>query len=98
MREIAGELVRLYAARAAATGHAFGPDTPWQSELEESFPYTETPDQLVTIDEVKTNMERPQPMDRLICGDVGYGKTEIAVRAAFKTGTCCSRAVLIPGV
>ena len=84
VREIAGELVRLYAARAAAAGHAFGPDTPWQSELEESFPYTETPDQLVTIDEVKADMERPQPMDRLICGDVGYGKTEIAVRAAFK--------------
>ena len=84
MREIAGELVRLYAARAAATGHAFGPDTPWQSELEESFPYTETPDQLATIDEVKADMEKPRPMDRLICGDVGYGKTEIAVRAAFK--------------
>ena len=84
VREIAGELVRLYAARAAAAGHAFGPDTPWQSELEESFPYTETPDQLVTIDEVKADMEKPQPMDRLICGDVGYGKTEIAVRAAFK--------------
>ena len=84
VREIAGELVRLYAARAAATGHAFGPDTPWQSELEESFPYTETPDQLVTIDEVKADMERSRPMDRLICGDVGYGKTEIAVRAAFK--------------
>ena len=84
VREIAGELVRLYAARAAATGHAFGPDTPWQSELEESFPYTETPDQLATIDEVKADMEKPQPMDRLICGDVGYGKTEIAVRAAFK--------------
>ena len=84
VREIAGELVRLYAARAAATGHAFGPDTPWQSELEESFPYTETPDQLATIDEVKADMERARPMDRLICGDVGYGKTEIAVRAAFK--------------
>ncbi|RRD29327.1 transcription-repair coupling factor [Actinomyces bowdenii] len=84
VREIAGELVRLYAARSAATGHAFGPDTPWQAELEEAFPYTETPDQLATIDEVKADMERPQPMDRLICGDVGYGKTEIAVRAAFK--------------
>ena len=84
VREIAGELVRLYAARSATTGHAFGPDTPWQAELEEAFPYTETPDQLATIDEVKADMERPQPMDRLICGDVGYGKTEIAVRAAFK--------------
>ncbi len=84
VREIAGELVRLYAARSATTGHAFGPDTPWQAELEEAFPYTETPDQLATIDEVKADMERPQPMDRLVCGDVGYGKTEIAVRAAFK--------------
>lgn len=84
VREIAGELVRLYAARSATTGHAFGPDTPWQTELEEAFPYTETPDQLSTIDEVKRDMESPQPMDRLICGDVGYGKTEIAVRAAFK--------------
>ena len=84
VREIAGELVRLYAARAAAAGHAFGPDTPWQAELEEAFPYTETPDQLSTIDDVKADMEKPQPMDRLIMGDVGYGKTEVAVRAAFK--------------
>ena len=84
VREIAGELVRLYAARAATTGHAFSPDTPWQTELEEAFPYTETPDQLSTIDEVKADMEKAQPMDRLMCGDVGYGKTEIAVRAAFK--------------
>ena len=84
VREIAGELVRLYAARSATTGHAFGPDTPWQAELEEAFPYTETPDQLATIDDVKRDMEAAQPMDRLICGDVGYGKTEIAVRAAFK--------------
>ncbi|WP_147680591.1 transcription-repair coupling factor [Actinomyces ruminicola] len=84
VREIAGELVRLYAARSATTGHAFSPDTPWQAELEEAFPYTETPDQLATIDDVKADMEKTQPMDRLICGDVGYGKTEIAVRAAFK--------------
>ncbi len=84
VREIAGELVRLYAARSATSGHAFAPDTPWQSELEESFPYTETADQLATIDEVKSDMEKAQPMDRLVCGDVGYGKTEIAVRAAFK--------------
>ncbi|UER55095.1 transcription-repair coupling factor [Kineosporiaceae bacterium SCSIO 59966] len=84
VREIAGELIRLYSARMATEGHAFGPDTPWQRELEDAFPYVETPDQLVTIDEVKADMERPLPMDRLICGDVGYGKTEIAVRAAFK--------------
>ncbi|WP_196716841.1 transcription-repair coupling factor [Actinomyces trachealis] len=84
VREIAAELVRLYSARSAAAGHAFGPDTPWQAELEEAFPYTETPDQLATIEDVKKDMESPQPMDRLICGDVGYGKTEIAVRAAFK--------------
>ena len=84
VREIAGELIRLYSARMATRGHAFGPDTPWQRELEDAFPYTETPDQLAAIDEVKADMEQPVPMDRLICGDVGYGKTEIAVRAAFK--------------
>ena len=84
MREIAAQLVRLYAARQATKGHQFGPDTPWQRELEDAFPYQETPDQLVTIDEVKADMMRPVPMDRLVCGDVGFGKTEIAVRAAFK--------------
>ncbi|MGH3647407.1 MAG: transcription-repair coupling factor, partial [Micromonosporaceae bacterium] len=84
VREIAGELVRLYAARQSAEGHAFGPDTPWQRELEDAFPYHETPDQLSAIDEVKDDMRKRVPMDRLICGDVGYGKTEIAVRAAFK--------------
>src|ERR1035438_1303095 len=80
----AAELIRLYSARMASPGHAFGPDTPWQRELEDAFPYVETPDQLAAIDEGKRGMERPVPMDRLICGDVGYGKTEIAVRAAFK--------------
>jgi transcription-repair coupling factor (superfamily II helicase) len=84
VREIAAELIRLYTARTAAPGHAFGPDTPWQRELEDAFPYVETPDQLAAVEEVKADMERPVPMDRLICGDVGYGKTEIAVRAAFK--------------
>jgi transcription-repair coupling factor (superfamily II helicase) len=84
VKEIAAELIRLYSARTAAPGYAFGPDTPWQRELEEAFPYVETPDQLRTIDEVKADMELAVPMDRLICGDVGYGKTEIAVRAVFK--------------
>ncbi|NED99675.1 transcription-repair coupling factor [Phytoactinopolyspora halotolerans] len=84
VKEIAAELIKLYAARQAAPGHAFGPDTPWQRELEDAFPYVETIDQLSTINEVKADMERSTPMDRVICGDVGYGKTEIAVRAAFK--------------
>ena len=84
VRDIAVELVKLYSARMASRGHAFPPDTPWQRELEEAFPFAETPDQLTTIDEVKADMERPIPMDRLISGDVGYGKTEVAVRAAFK--------------
>jgi transcription-repair coupling factor (superfamily II helicase) len=84
VRQIAGELIRLYSARMAAPGYAFSPDTPWQRELEDAFPYVETPDQAQSIDEVKRDMEAPHPMDRLICGDVGYGKTEIAVRAAFK--------------
>ncbi|MER6053038.1 transcription-repair coupling factor [Streptomyces sp. NPDC001793] len=85
VKEIAADLIKLYSARMAAPGHAFGPDTPWQRELEDAFPYAETPDQLTTIAEVKEDMEKSVPMDRLICGDVGYGKTEIAVRAAFKS-------------
>ncbi|WP_322920047.1 transcription-repair coupling factor [Nocardioides renjunii] len=84
VREIAAELIKLYAARQATEGHAYGPDTPWQRELEDAFPFTETVDQLTTVDEVKADMRRVVPMDRLVCGDVGYGKTEIAVRAAFK--------------
>ncbi|MEP6698038.1 MAG: DEAD/DEAH box helicase, partial [Pseudonocardiales bacterium] len=84
VKEIAAELIRLYSARMATPGYAFGPDTPWQRELEDAFPYVETPDQAAAIDEVKADMEQPVPMDRVICGDVGYGKTEIAVRAAFK--------------
>ncbi|WP_447912335.1 transcription-repair coupling factor [Microbacterium phyllosphaerae] len=84
VRDIAVELVKLYSARMSAKGHAFGQDTPWQRELEEAFPFAETPDQLQTIDEIKADMERPIPMDRLLSGDVGFGKTEVAVRAAFK--------------
>jgi transcription-repair coupling factor (superfamily II helicase) len=84
VREIAAELIKLYAARQATKGHAFGPDTPWQRELEDAFAYVETPDQLTAINDVKADMEQLVPMDRLISGDVGYGKTEIAVRAAFK--------------
>jgi transcription-repair coupling factor (superfamily II helicase) len=84
VKEIAAELVQLYAARQSSPGHAFGPDTPWQAELEDAFAYTETPDQLAAINEVKADMRRGVPMDRVVCGDVGYGKTEIAVRAAFK--------------
>ncbi len=84
-REMAEELLKLYAARQAAEGHEFGGDTVWQRELEDSFPYQETPDQVRAIEEVKTDMEQSKPMDRLICGDVGYGKTEVALRAAFKT-------------
>lgn len=82
--EIAAELLELYAAREVVQGFAFSPDTPWQAELEASFPYEETEDQLRALAEVKADMEQPKPMDRLICGDVGYGKTEVALRAAFK--------------
>ncbi|HMS37536.1 MAG TPA: CarD family transcriptional regulator, partial [Arachnia sp.] len=84
VREISAELIKLYAARQATKGHAFAPDTTWQRELEDAFSFVETPDQLSAITEVKADMENLVPMDRLICGDVGYGKTEIAVRAAFK--------------
>ena len=84
VKQIAAELIRLYAARMSAPGFAFSLDTTWQKELENSFPFVETIDQQATIDEVKRDMEKPNPMDRIVCGDVGYGKTEIAVRAAFK--------------
>ena len=97
IQEMAEELLRSYAIRKARGGRAFGSDTPWQRELESSFPYEETPDQLRTVEEVKRDMESPRAMDRLVCGDVGYGKTEVAIRAAFKAvqdGT--QVAVLVP--
>ena len=96
-REIAHELVKLYSERLRATGHAYPADTPWQRELEDQFPYEETPDQLRAIDDVKDDMESDKPMDRLVCADVGYGKTEIAVRAAFKAVQAGKQvAVLVP--
>ena len=97
VKEIAGELIRLYSVRMATKGHAFAVDSPWQRELEDAFPYTETPDQLEAINEVKHDMEQMMPMDRVVCGDVGYGKTEIAVRAAFKAAQDGKQvAVLVP--
>ncbi|MGO8673845.1 MAG: transcription-repair coupling factor [Capsulimonadaceae bacterium] len=84
VQEMAAELIKLYAARKTALGHAAPPDTPWQEEMEDAFPYEETPDQLAAIEDVKKDLEDEKPMDRLICGDVGYGKTEVAIRAAFK--------------
>ena len=84
VQELAKDLLELYAAREAIEGHAFAPDTPWQEEFEAAFMYEETPDQVRAVEEVKRDMESPRPMDRLLCGDVGYGKTEVAIRAAFK--------------
>ena len=84
VREIAGELVELYAKRQAAPGHQFAPDNPWQAEMEDNFPFVETEDQMLAIDAVKQDMESTVPMDRVVVGDVGYGKTEVAIRAAFK--------------
>jgi len=84
LREVAKELIELYAKREKSQGYAFSKDNPWQTEFEEKFPYQETDDQLRSIEEVKKDMETPRPMDRLLCGDVGYGKTEVAIRAAFK--------------
>jgi transcription-repair coupling factor (superfamily II helicase) len=97
VQELATELLRLYASREVAEGHAFSPDAAWQTELEASFPYVETPDQVGAIRDVKRDMEDVRPMDRLVCGDVGYGKTEVAVRAAFKAVTDGTQvAVLVP--
>ena len=95
--EVATDLLELYAKRQMVTGHAFKPDTDWQQELEASFPYIETPDQMLAIEQVKRDMEAPRPMDRLLCGDVGYGKTEVALRAAFKAVSDNKQvAVLVP--
>ncbi|HRE02526.1 MAG TPA: DEAD/DEAH box helicase, partial [Ilumatobacteraceae bacterium] len=84
MRDMADELLKLYAERKLVQGYAFSPDAPWQHEFEDAFPYDLTVDQAKAIEDVKGDMETPQPMDRLIIGDVGYGKTEVAMRAAFK--------------
>lgn len=97
VKELAGGLLKLYAEREAIPGYAFPPDTPWQHDFESLFPYQETPDQLTAIAEVKRDMERQRPMDRLLCGDVGYGKTEVAIRAAFKAVASGKQvAVLVP--
>jgi len=97
IQDMADELLKAYAARKALPGHAFKPDSVWQKELEASFPYDETPDQLTAIEDVRGDMEAPSPMDRLICGDVGYGKTEVAVRAAFKAVSDGKQvAILVP--
>lgn len=97
IQEMAEELLRLYALRAAVPGHAFSKDTPWQAQFEDEFPYQETPDQLKAIRDVKKDMESPRPMDRLVCGDVGYGKTEVALRAAFKAVMDSKQvAILVP--
>ena len=96
-REIAGELLEIYAAREGGPGHSFGPDSDWQLAMEQAFPFVETPDQLTAIEQVKADMESERPMDRLICGDVGFGKTEVAVRAAFKAAQEGKQvAILVP--
>ncbi len=96
-REIAGELLEIYSARESGPGHSFGPDSDWQLAMEQAFPFVETPDQLTAIEQVKADMESDRPMDRLICGDVGFGKTEVAVRAAFKAAQEGKQvAILVP--
>jgi transcription-repair coupling factor (superfamily II helicase) len=95
VRKVALDLVKLYAERHQAAGFAFPPDGPWQNELEDSFPYEPTPDQVKAIGEVKRDMEQPQPMDRLVCGDVGFGKTEVAIRAIFKAVTAGKQVAML---
>ena len=92
---VAEEVVRLHRARAAASGHSYGPDAPWQRDMEGAFPYEETPDQLTAVTDVKADMESDQPMDRLVFGDVGFGKTEIAIRAAFKAAAAGKQAAVL---
>ncbi len=94
-QELAGELLSLYAERRRRVGHAYGPDSDWQREFEERFPFSETPDQREAIELVKADMEAPRPMDRLICGDVGYGKTEVALRAAFKAAEAGKQVLML---
>jgi len=94
-QELAGELLALYVERQRRSGYAFAPDGDWQREFEQRFPYTETRDQLEAIELVKADMEEPRPMDRLICGDVGYGKTEVALRAAFKSAADSKQVLLL---
>ena len=97
VRDLAAEMIQLHAQRATKTGHQFPPDSQWQREFEAAFPYTETPDQLTTMEAVRGDMQHAQPMDRLICGDVGYGKTEMAIRAAFKAVDSGKQvAILVP--
>lgn len=97
VQNIADDLIKLYAERQASTGYAFNSDTPYQKDFEEMFPYEETPDQIRSVQEIKKDMERPVPMDRLLCGDVGYGKTEVAIRAAFKAAIEGKQvAILVP--
>ena len=95
VKALAGELLRLHAPRASAPGFAFPEDGEWERELEEGFPYQETPDQEAAITAVKTDMQRPHPMDRLVCGDVGFGKTEVSVRAAFKTALAGKQTMML---
>jgi transcription-repair coupling factor (superfamily II helicase) len=95
LRKVAFDLLQLYAKRAEQEGYAFPPDSPWQQELEDSFPYPLTPDQLRAVQEIKRDMESPRPMDRLLCGDVGFGKTEVAIRAIFKAVTAGKQVALL---
>ena len=95
VEEVAQDLINLYALRKISEGYAFEPDTVWQYEMEESFPYTETKDQLKAINDTKEDMEQPKPMDRLICGDVGFGKTEVAIRAIFKAVMSSKQAAVV---